>query len=342
MVLMMTVMVLVCFIILLLLIEVSGVSPRPTQFSLFELERRKEKGDRSATTALRREELLIDIVSLQRVLVALLLVVFVLCSVVTFGWLLGIVLAVFVALEYGALGRIGPFQRFGQKLYDRYEPHILALTQKLSRPLRLIRSVTPEIHNDRRVDSREELEHLVVSSGNILTGEQKKLITHSLTFDTREVSEIMTPRGVIDSISKRELLGPLVLDDLHKTGHSRFPVVDGDIDHVVGMLHIQDLLAVDGKRKSMTVEKAMEPRVFYIREDQTLDHALAAFLRTHHHLFVVINEFRETVGLVSLEDVIEALLGRRIIDEFDLHEDLRAVASRNPRGNNHPADREDV
>jgi CBS domain containing-hemolysin-like protein len=132
-----------------------------------------------------------------------------------------------------------------------------------------------------------------------------------------------------------------VLDDLHKTGHSRFPVTDGDIDHVIGMLHIQDIFTLDAKR-SVTAEKAMEPRVFYIREDQTLDHALVAFLRTHHHLFIVVNEFRETVGILSLEDVIEALLGRKIIDEFDTHEDLRLVAMRNPRGNNHPLKSEDV
>jgi magnesium and cobalt transporter len=152
----------------------------------------------------------------------------------------------------------------------------------------------------------------------------------------------MTPRGVIDTIGKKELLGPLVLDDLHKTGHSRFPVTDGDIDHIVGVLHIQDLLVLDARQRSATAEKAMEPRVFYIREDQTLDHALTAFLRTRHHLFVVVNEFRETVGIVSLEDVIETLLGRKIVDEFDAHEDLRAVAARNPRGNNEPQKHEDI
>jgi CBS domain containing-hemolysin-like protein len=86
----------------------------------------------------------------------------------------------------------------------------------------------------------------------------------------------------------------------------------------------------------------MKPRVLYIREDQTLQHALAAFLRTHHHLFIVVNEFRETVGLVTLEDVIEALLGRKIIDEFDAHDDLRAVALRNPRDNNEPEKGQDV
>jgi CBS domain containing-hemolysin-like protein len=192
-----------------------------------------------------------------------------------------------------------------------------------------------------QLDSREELQHLVEQSGSLLSNDERKLIKHGLQFESRLVSEIMTPRGVIDSISKKELLGPLVLDDLHKTGHSRFPVIDEDIDHVVGMLHIHNLFTLDSKR-STTAEKAMEARVFYIHQDQTLQHALAAFIRTHHHLFIVVNEYRETVGILSLEDVIEALLGHKIVDEFDAHEDLRQVAMRNPRGNNHPEKREDV
>ena len=106
-------------------------------------------------------------------------------------------------------------------------------------------------------------------------------------------------------------------------------------------MNLKNLLTLDTKHSS-TAEKAMEPKVYYIREDQTLQHALAAFLKTHHQLFVVVNEFRETVGLLSLEDVIEALIGQKIVDEFDAHDDLRAVALRNPRLNNHPEKRQDV
>jgi CBS domain containing-hemolysin-like protein len=175
----------------------------------------------------------------------------------------------------------------------------------------------------------------------LLSSDERKLIVNSLSFGEQLVSSIMTPKSMIDTISKSEFLGPLMLDELHKLGHSRLPVIDGDIDHVVGVLHLKSLLALDLK-KSVTAEKAMEPRVFYIKHDQRLQHALAAFLRTHHHLFVVVNEYRETVGLLTLEDTVEALLGRKIIDEFDAHEDLRVVAMRNPRGNNHPAKREDV
>lgn len=335
-------MLLLCLVTFILLIFVAAVAPRFETMSSFELHRRKKQGDTAAESILRRRSLLGDVLSLQKLLSALLLIVLVLLIVSTFGWVWGVLLSLFVALEYGAIARVGTFQRSSQRLYEKHESALLAFIEKYQTFFIIIRSVTPEWRKELKLDSREELEQLVAGAGDLLKSDEQKLIIHGLQFPEKLVKDIMTPRGVIDSIPKDELLGPLVLDDLHKTGHSRFPVIDGDIDHIVGVLYIQDLLTIDTGKGSSTAEKTMLPRVFYIREDQTLDHALAAFLRTHHHLFIVINQYRETVGIVSLEDVIEALLGRKIIDEFDTHEDLRAVAARNPRKNNHPQKREDV
>lgn len=339
---MFAVMALLCLIVFICLVLVAGIMPRRTNMSNFELTRRKADGNKEAADVLRREQLLSGVLALQKVKVSLLLVIFVLISVATFGWLLGVIVSVIVALEYNAVARLGFFSRQSQKLYDRYEPGLLALISRYPKVIRFIQSAVPAQAGDSHLDSKQELEYLVKNAGTILSNDEKKRIINGLAFDIREVKEIMTPRGMIDSISNKEVLGPLVLDDLHKTGHSRFPVIDGDVDHVVGMLFIQDLLVVDSGRRSGTVEKAMEPRVFYIHEHQSLAHALAAFIRTRHHLFIVINEFRETVGVLSLEDVMEALLGHKIVDEFDTHEDLRVVAARNPRGNNHPDKREDV
>lgn len=325
----------------IILVMVSSVIPHRSRLSKFELNRRREAGDVSAKEALQREVTLGDVLSVQRVLSALFLVIFVALSVVALGWLWGIILAVVVALEYGAIARLPVVHDNSQKLYEKYEEQILRFVHDNEAVFKLLRNVSTSV-GDTTLDSREELAHLVSGSGQLLSNDEKKLLLHGLEFGSRQVSEVMTPRGVIDSIGKKELLGPLVLDDLHKTGHSRFPVTDGDIDHIVGVLHIQDLFVLDGKQRSATAEKAMEPRVFYVREDQTLERALAAFLRTRHHLFVVVNEFRETVGLLSLEDVIEALLGRKIMDEFDKHDDLRSVAATNPRGNNEPQKHEDI
>lgn len=328
--------VLVCLLIVL------GVHPQLSSHSKFELRRRAREGDSRAVILLKRHELLRDIFSLQRVLSALLLVLLSVIGVELFHWAVGLLISLIIALEAGAVARLSLLQKQSQRLYERYEPGILATIERWPLIFRTIRTVSPIPNDAYDIESKEELLAMVEGSGEVLTRDEKQLIVNGLTFDKMQVSSVMTPKSMIDSVPADELLGPLTLDALHKTGHSRFPVIDGDIDHVVGMLYIQDLLTVGGKTKTHKAAVAMEKKVFYIREDQSLQQALAAFLRTRHHLFVVINEYRETVGLLSLEDVMEALLGRKINDEFDTHEDLRKVAERNPRGNNSPKAAETV
>jgi CBS domain containing-hemolysin-like protein len=314
-------------VIFALILIVSGFDPKHSGLSHFELERRRNNGEPAAMAAAEREEILIDIVSLQRMIVALLLVIFTGVTIGWFGWIIGIILSCVVALGYGAIARIGVINSQSQRVYRHSEAMLIQLIKKYPAIFRIIRHAVPATHADSKLESREELLHLITKSQHILTNEEKSLMTHGLKFASRKVSEVMIPRGQIESIGAKEMLGPLVLDDLHKTGHTRFPVIDKDIDHVIGLLHIQDLLSLDNKR-TVTAEKAMEPRVFYIRQDQTLQHALMAFLRTHHHLFIVVNEDQETVGVISLEDTIEALIGHKIVDEFDTHSDIRNVARR--------------
>ena len=337
---MFTFLVIVTSIVFIALLFVAAIRPAKSMTSVFELERRAGGGDDTAAAILRRDGALPDIISLFRVATALLLVSFVLLSVATFGWLLGIIVAIIVALEYGAIARISLFRIYGQKLYMAIEPWLIDITYKLPWLFSLIRTPQPDM-SEHRLESRQELQHLVQQSGSVLTVDERKLIVSGLEFADRRVDSVMTPRAVIDTVKKSEFLGPLTLDELHKLGHSRLPVIDGDIDHVIGILHLKSLLALDIKR-SVTAEKAMEAKVYYIREDQSLAHALSAFLKTHHHLFIVINEYRETVGLLTLEDTIESLIGRKIVDEFESHDDLRVVALRNPHANNQPHDAQDL
>ena len=325
-----------------LLVVATSMRPTPSVVSSFELERRSKRANREAKALLRRERLLPAILTLQRLVSAILLVIVVLLSVVTFGWFIGILVAVIAALSYGVLARLPMLVTASAKWYESLEPSLLNFVEKFNGVFTFVRSVsTHNVDTYHRFDSREELQRLVDTSGDILSDDERKLIVHTLGFKDQRVDSIMTPKSMIDTIKKGEFLGPLVLSELHDTGHSRLPVIGSDIDHVVGILHLKDLLSLDIKN-SVTAEKAMEARVYYIKEDQSLEHALAAFLRTHHHLFIVINSARETVGLLTLEDVIEALLGRRIIDEDDNHEDLRSIAAQNAKDNNSPEKHTDV
>ncbi len=315
-----------------LLVLIASIIPRRSVLSLFELERRREKGDSSAAEELKREVLLEDVFSLRHAAEALLLVLAVITGVAVFGPLFGALIAVVIALVYGRVARFEFVHNLAQRIYEQYEHGVLNFVEHHPSVGKLIRTVTiPQ--NDAMICSREELEHAVENASAILTQNEIKMITNSLHFEERRVEEIMTPRGVITSIDKNEIIGPLTLHELHESGHSRFPVTDGDIDHVIGVLHVKDLLSLNDK-KTQTAEGAMEPKVYYINQDQTLQHALAAFLKTRHHMFIVVNGYRETAGVVTLEDVIEALLGRKIVDEFDVHDDLRIVAERNAKSNN--------
>ena len=322
--------------VFIMLLIVAAIRPRHSKLNMFELERRSGIGDKHAEKALVREKLLGDTVSLQRVLIAILQVVVVLLSELTFGLYFGIFVAFLVALEYGAIARLGLIKKLSRKLYRYSEESILNFIQKAPYLIKFLRSAPMSSGSHiLHIDSRQELQHLVAESDGVLTPEEKKLIVNSLSFNEQIVSTVMTPRDSINSIKKSEFLGPLTLDDLHKTGHSRLPVIVSDINHIVGILHLEGLLTLDIKR-STTAEKAMEPKVYYIHKDQTLQHALTEFLSTRHYLLIVINESRETVGLITLTDVVEALIGRKIVDEFDSHDNLRQVALRNPHGNKHP------
>ena len=321
-------------IIVALLLIIAGMRPIRSNMSLFERRRRANAGDESARDIIRREKLLDNVLSFRRVIVALLLVSVSSISINTYGWAYGIVLSIAIGIWYGALSRTRIVQAISSRIYARFEHNILRFVEKY--PL-VFKTIGSDKSKDeemlRQLDSREELQYLVDQSTEVLSNDDKLLVSHSLAFRDRLVKDCMTPRSAIDTIKQGEFLGPLTLDDLHKTGHSRLPVIDGDVDHIVGILHLRDLLNLD-IRKSTTAEKAMEAKVYYIKESQTLEHALKSFIRTHHHMFVVVNEYRETTGLLTLEDVVEQLIGQKIVDEFDAHDDLRTVAMRNPHHNN--------
>lgn len=327
--------------ITLALIAVTSISPRRTKLSMYELERRRRKGDTAAADELRRILLLDDIVSLRKATEALLLVLAVLSAVSAFGFFIGVAIGVMTSLVYSRIAHFDWLVQMVDGYYRRIEPGLLTFVERHPRLGQVLRSVN--VQNEPNIlSSREELEHLIRESSGILSLEEKKLINNALHFHEKTVEEVMTPRGVMNTVAKEDVIGPLLLDELHKTGHSRFPVTDGDIDHIVGILHIRSLLTLDNGKKTSRVETAMDKKIYFINQNQKLERALSAFIKTRHHMFIVVNDYRETAGILTLEDALEALLGRKILDEFDVVDDLRVLAARNPNKNNKSPSATDV
>jgi len=332
---------LLSIVIFTCLVLVASMHPVKSHFGVSELKRRAKRNPALAQE-LRRYTAYVTLETLLRSLRALLLVLLVATLIGAFGWGWGVLLAIVFAVLYPSVARISAVRNLGRALYDRSEPWLLEFTARYTKALRAVREPSSSGGEPlRKIYSREDMAELISHSEDVIGKSERLLLSSAMSFFGKSVSEVMTPRSVIDFIKKAEFLGPLVLDELHALGHSRLPVIDGDLDHIVGVLHLRDLLSLDSKR-SVTAEKAMEAKVFYIHEDDTLEHALAAFIKTRHHLFIVINQNRETVGLLTLEDTMEALIGRQIVDEDDVHDDLRKVAEREGQANNSPVDRVDL
>lgn len=151
------------------------------------------------------------------------------------------------------------------------------------------------------------------------------LAFHALTFSDKQVGDYLTPRRAVKAVGIDDPIGPILMSELHDSGFSRFPVYEGKKDNIIGTLFLKDLVNTKATAK---VRDVMRRAVCYVHEDQNLQDALQAILKTHHHLLIVVNNFEEYVGVLTIEDVLEQVIGKAIIDEFDQYEDLRAVARR--------------
>ncbi len=159
---------------------------------------------------------------------------------------------------------------------------------------------------------------------------QERIIERILTLQDKVVKDVMTPRTVIFSLSEH-----LSLEEAsHKVSrweHSRFPVYDEDREDIVGMVLTKELfIALSEGRKGEPLTELMRP-VHFVVETASLNNILMEFLELREHLFVVLDEYGGLSGLISLEDILEEILGQEIIDESDVVVDKRRLARQRRR-----------
>jgi Mg2+/Co2+ transporter CorC len=174
-------------------------------------------------------------------------------------------------------------------------------------------------------DLIELLEEQQTQSDNRIEQAELKVALAAISSGDKLVRDCMTPRKVVEMVNIEDTIGPLLMDELHGSGFSRFPVYEGKKDNIVGTLFLRDLVRT---KTGGLVRKIMRHEVCFIHEEQSLIEAMQALLKTRHHLFIVVNSFEEYVGVISMEDVLEQIIGSPIVDEFDQYEDMRAVANK--------------
>jgi putative hemolysin len=180
--------------------------------------------------------------------------------------------------------------------------------------LNFIPKLTGKIHKKPIVTEEELMTFVeVVEEEGGIEEEEKALIENIFEFDDTNASEIMAPRADMFVIDVNE---ELKLEEIVKSGFTRIPVIEGDIDHVVGILNIKDLLMHQAtSSEAIDVRKIMrEP--YFVPENKKLDNLLQQFKKRKQHMAIVVDEHGGVSGLITLEDALEEIVGE-IIDETD-------------------------
>lgn len=163
--------------------------------------------------------------------------------------------------------------------------------------------------------SEEEIKSMVTDNDGLLEDE-KRMIHEILDLGDMTVHEIMQPRVDMMLVEDSETV-KTALERMHGTGYSRLPVFHEDADSIVGIAHYKDLLAplMDGRESDPVGKYAYEP--MFVPETKDIFPLLSEMQAERQHMAIVVDEYGGTDGLITIEDIVEEIVGE-IIDEFDL------------------------
>ena len=173
--------------------------------------------------------------------------------------------------------------------------------------------ITKKGHNISMSDISDAIE---ITSDTSVTDEEKLILKGIATFGEREASEIMVSRVNITAV-RSTLSYSKVVDSVLKSGFSRIPIYEENLDNIKGILYIKDLLLLSGDDKNFAWQKLIRKPVFFVPENKRINDLLQEFRQKKIHLAIVVDEYGGTSGIITLEDIIEEIVGE-ISDEFDI------------------------
>jgi len=216
-----------------------------------------------------------------------------------------------------ALAVSGPISLFA-KIVSPLVAVLVALTKLISKPFGIDPTRTPEL-------SAAEI-RLIVEQGSqqgVLEAEEEQMISAVMSLSDSKLHEVMVPRIDIVAIDQEASFDDAVTLVLTE-GHSRTPLYKESVDHIVGILYAKDLLriiAAGGPRPRL--RDIMRPALF-VPESQSVDDLLHELQRRRVHMAIVLDEYGGTAGLVTIEDLLEEIVGE-IQDEFDEEEPMKVI-----------------
>lgn len=210
-----------------------------------------------------------------------------------------------------ALTLSGPLSAF--EFFFRYA--IRLLNGSANWLMKIIFRIDPAADGLHNIHSAEELQILVAESqrSNQVTATEREISINALELSELTAHDVMTPRTEIIAIDPKEDFQTNLKMAL-ESKHTRFPLREKNLDHCLGVVHVKDFFRIINDPKPDLTKIRRE--IIIVPETQALDELLKTFLSRQAHMALVVDEFGATVGMVTLEDVLEELVGE-IQDEFD-------------------------
>jgi CBS domain containing-hemolysin-like protein len=176
--------------------------------------------------------------------------------------------------------------------------------------------------------TREEFIHqtLLSEDEGIIDEKESDVIENVLHLDEIKVRDILTPRRVMYAISLDDTIEEILADE-KIYNFSRIPVMGEDIDDIIGIALSKKIFQKAMENKKTKINKLTQD-IYKINENIPVSKALDLFIKRKEHMFLVVDGYNQTEGIITLEDCIETLLGVEIMDESDTHEDMRELAKK--------------
>lgn len=190
------------------------------------------------------------------------------------------------------------FERLMRKIVSLLDPKLEKFRPKKATP---VRKYTPE--------SLEDFIGVIQRTPkSILSSKDRERIAAVMSFNDRTVGDLMALKNKIVFVKRKEVLGPLVLDKLYKSGFTNFPVVN-ERDDVVGIIHTEALNALEIKKTDLA-EHYMDKNVNYLHINDSLKRAVEEIERTNSYYFLVKDEKEELVGCFTIQMLMDYLIGK--------------------------------
>ena len=157
----------------------------------------------------------------------------------------------------------------------------------------------------------------------VISKQQRRTMAAAMSFDSKLVKEVMTPKNEVIIIHENDFMGPLTLSRLYQSGLSHFPVV-GARGEIVGLIHTKTLFSLSVKETDRA-SAFLDKNVYFMSENYTLKEALLAFIRTSCYFFIVVDDHGKVTGLMSFHKLIEMIVGDLPESDFDMDQDLMSV-----------------